>query len=363
MAICDPIDFRRRIDAFPRTSMIVAPTAFYRLDNLTRVLGGPEIFIKRDDLTGLAFGGNKSRKLEFIIADVLRQGADAVVTWGSIQSNWCLQTAVAARRCGLRPVLILFKSDDAPPVYDGNLLLDVIVESDIRIRKAEKGKVVKREMVEEEVAAVVSELRSQGHKPYVAPLGGSAVGGSMHMPLGAIGYASAYAELLEQATAAGVGVDCVIHSSGSGSTQAGLAVGAKALSDGTRVLGISVSDERASFGPEVLQIARDTAQALRLDFLITPEDIIVFDEYIGPGYGIVDQTVSEAVRFVAKTEGIFLDPVYTGKAMCALLDLARRGYFRKGERVVFFHTGGTAALFPYKTELSGFLSRAAESRG
>ena len=185
----------------------------------------------------------------------------------------------------------------------------------------------------------------------------------MHMPLGAIGYASAYAELLEQATAAGVGVDCVIHSSGSGSTQAGLAVGAKALSDGTRVLGISVSDERASFGPEVLQIARDTAQALRLDFLITPEDIIVFDEYIGPGYGIVDQTVSEAVRFVAKTEGIFLDPVYTGKAMCALLDLARRGYFRKGERVVFFHTGGTAALFPYKTELSGFLSRAAESRG
>jgi D-cysteine desulfhydrase family pyridoxal phosphate-dependent enzyme len=349
-------ELKKRIARFPRQSLIQAPTPLYRMENLSRALNGPEIFVKREDLTGLAFGGNKSRKLEFIIQDVLDQRADVVVTWGSLQSNWCLQTAAAARRYGIRPVLILFKSDDSPTVYDGNLLLDFILEADIRIRKAQKGKVVRREMVEQEVEAIVSELKDKGHHPYVAPLGGSAVSGSMRRPLGAIGYAGACVEMAEQAAALGFEADYVVHSSGSGGTQGGLVAGARALGDRTKVLGISVSDDRISYGREVLAIARDTANALELDLALSEEDVIIFDQYIGEGYGIVDREVSEAVRFVAVTEGIFLDPVYTGRTMNALIDLAKQGFFKREDKVVFLHTGGTAALFPYRDRMTRFLA-------
>jgi L-cysteate sulfo-lyase len=348
-------EIKKRIDKFPRKTLIHLPTPFQKLENLSQMPGSPEVFIKRDDLTGLAFGGNKSRKLEFIIPDVLDKKAEVIITWASLQSNWCLQTAAAARKFGIKPILLLFKTYELPEEYDGNLLLDFLLEADIRIRDAEKGKVVTPEYAFEIIEDVVNEVKESGYNPYVAPIGGSMVGGSMDRPLGAVSYVNAFAEMLEQAEAQGIELDYVIHASGSGGTQAGLVVGAKALTENIKVLGISVSEERESYGEEVLTIAQDTIKALDLDISISKEDIILFDEYIGEGYGIVDKEVSEVIRLVATREAIMLDPVYTGKAMVALVDLAKKGYFKKDDKIVFFHTGGTPALFPNKHKLFNFL--------
>lgn len=348
-------EIKKRIDKFPRKTLIHLPTPFQKLENLSQMLGGPEVFIKREDLTGLAFGGNKSRKLEFIISDVLDKKAEVIITWASLQSNWCLQTAAAARKFGIKPILLLFKTYELPEEYDGNLLLDFVLEADIRIRDAEKGKVVTLEYAFEIIEDIVNEVEESGYNPYVAPIGGSMVGGSMDRPLGAVSYVNAFAEMLEQADAQGIELDYVIHASGSGGTQAGLVVGAKALTENIKVLGISVSEERDSYGKEVLTIAQDTIKALDLDISIPKEDIILFDEYIGEGYGIVDKEVSEVIRLVATREAIMLDPVYTGKAMVAFVDLVKKDYFQKEDKVVFFHTGGTPALFPNKHKLFNFL--------
>jgi len=348
-------EIKKRIDKFPRKTLIHLPTPFQKLENLSQMLGGPEVFIKREDLTGLAFGGNKSRKLEFIISDVLDKKAEVIITWASLQSNWCLQTAAAARKFGIKPILLLFKTYELPEEYDGNLLLDFVLEADIRIRDAEKGKVVTLEYAFEIIEDIVNEVKESGYNPYVAPIGGSMVGGSMDRPLGAVSYVNAFAEMLEQADAQGIELDYVIHASGSGGTQAGLVVGAKALTENIKVLGISVSEERDSYGKEVLTIAQDTIKALDLDISIPKEDIILFDEYIGEGYGIVDKEVSEVIRLVATREAIMLDPVYTGKAMVAFVDLVKKDYFQKEDKVVFFHTGGTPALFPNKHKLFNFL--------
>jgi len=348
-------EIKKKIEDFPKIDLIHLPTPFQKLENLSLALGGPEIYMKRDDLTGIAFGGNKSRKLEFIIQDALNKNADVIITWASVQSNWCLQTAAAARKFGIKPILLLFKTYDLPEEYDGNLLLDYILDAEVRIREAEKGKVVKKEDVEKIVEEVENEVKEQRYTPYIAPIGGSMVGGSMEKPLGAISYVNAFVELLEQAERQGLEINYILHSTGSGGTQGGLAVGAKALKEDIKVLGISVSDDKESFGKEVLTIAHDTVKALGLDLSLEREDIIVFDEYIKEGYGIVNREVSEAIRFVAIKEGIFLDPVYTGKAMAALIDLVNKGYFKKEDKIVFFHTGGTPALFPNKHNLVNFL--------
>lgn len=348
-------EIKKKIEDFPKKDLIPLPTPFQKLENLSLALGGPDIYMKRDDLTGLAFGGNKSRKLEFIIQDALNKNADVIITWASVQSNWCLQTAAAARKFGIKPILLLFKTYDLPEEYDGNLLLDYILDAEVRIREAEKGKVVKKEDVEKIVEEVENEVKEQRYTPYIVPIGGSMIGGSMEKPLGAISYVNAFVELLEQAERQGLKINYILHSTGSGGTQGGLAVGAKALKEDIKVLGISVSDDKESFGKEVLTIAHDTVKALGLDLSLEREDIIIFDEYIKEGYGIVNREVSEAIRFVAIKEGIFLDPVYTGKAMAALIDLVNKGYFKKEDKIVFFHTGGTPALFPNKHNLVNFL--------
>jgi D-cysteine desulfhydrase family pyridoxal phosphate-dependent enzyme len=350
-------EIKKRIEDFPKIDLIHLPTPLQKLENLSQELGGPEIYMKRDDLTGLAFGGNKSRKLEFIIQDVLCKKADAIITWASLQSNWCLQTAAAARKFGIRPILLLFKTYDLPEEYDGNLLLDYILDADVIIKEAEKGKAVRMEDVLEIVEAVEKEVKEWGHAPYVAPIGGSMVGGSMEKPLGAVSYVNAFIELLEQAGKQGLEINYVLHASGSGGTQGGLAVGAKALKGNIKVLGISVSEAKGSYGKEVLTIARDTVKALSLDLTLEMEDIIIFDEYIKEGYGILNREVAEAIRFVAAKEGVFLDPVYTGKAMAALIDLVKKGYFKKEDKIVFFHTGGTPALFPNKQYLVNLLRK------
>jgi L-cysteate sulfo-lyase len=348
---------RERLGRFPRVELIHRPTPFRKLEALSSALGGPAIFIKRDDLTGLAFGGNKSRKLEFIVADMLAKRADVVITWASLQSNWCMQTAAAARRFGLRPVLILFKTTDADPVADGNLLLDRILDAEIRVRPAEKGKVVKPGLAMAFLEEAAAEARAQGLRPYLVPVGGSLPLGDMDRPLGAVAYVEAFAELVEQVRASGTRVDAVVHSTGSGGTQAGLLVGARALADGCQVVGISVSDPKGPFSEDVLLIARATDECLGLGLGIEPSDVTVIDDHIKEGYGVVDREVAETIRLVFQKEGIVLDPVYTAKAMAGLIDLIGRGAFRKGQNVVFFHTGGTPALFPSRDRILEYLSK------
>ena len=344
-------ELKQKIAAFPRVELIHRPTPLRRLNRLTQELGGPEIWIKRDDLTGLAFGGNKSRKLEFIIPDALSKGADTIVTWASLQSNWCMQTAAAARCFGLKPILILFKTSDLASDYDGNLLLDYILGADIRIREAEKGKIVTEEHVEKALEEVADEVKRSGHKPYVVSVGGSMPGWSMNKPLGAIAYADAFVEMQDQTRTAGVGITHIVHATGSGATQAGLIIGAKAAAAGVQVIGISVSDTKAVFAPIVEYVCRESEKALVLDLGISSSDIVVLDEYVKDGYGIINKETAEAIRLLFTAEGIVLDPVYTGKAMAALIDLVRKGFFRKDDRILFFHTGGTPALFPYREPL------------
>ncbi len=349
-------ELKAKIQIFPKRDLIHLPTPFKKLENLSEELGGPNIYIKRDDMTGLAFGGNKSRKLEFIMQDVLDKKADVIITWAGLQSNWCLQTAAAARKFGITPVLILFNVYDLPKEYDGNLLLDLILNADIRIREIGKGDILHLENVDDILEETAMEVKELGRTPYIAPIGGSTAGGSMGNPLGAISYVNAYVELIEQAEAAGIEVDYVLHASGSGGTQAGLAVGAKALSDEAKVIGVSVAEEKNTYIDYVLDIAADTSMSLEMNLEMEKNDIVVFDEYLGEGYGEVNKEVSEAIRLMSMKEGIFLDPVYTGKAMIALMDLVKKGYFKKEDNVVFFHTGGTAALFPNKHKLEKYLN-------
>lgn len=353
----DAREIVERLGRFRRVGLIHLPTPFRKLERLSAALGGPAIYVKRDDLTGLAFGGNKSRKLEFIVGDMLVKKVGAVVTWGSLQSNWCLQTAAAAREFGIRPVLILFKTYDLEPGLDGNLFLEAVLDADIRIRDAEKGKVVRPEGAMAVLEETAAELRAAGFKPYLVPVGGSLPMGDMTLPLGAVSYVGAFAELLRQAGDAGIRLDAVVHATGSGGTQAGLLVGACALAEGCRVVGISVSDPRGPFSEDVLSIARATDDALGLRQDIRPDDVIVLDEYIRKGYGIVDRDVAEVIRLVFQTEGIVLDPVYTAKAMVGLVDLIRKGYFKAADNLVFFHTGGAPALFPNRKIILELLAR------
>ena len=344
-------ELKDKIKSFPKKELIQRPTPFYKLENLSRVLGGPQIYIKRDDLTGLAFGGNKSRKLEYIMQDILDKNSDVVITWAAVQSNWCLQTAAAAKRYGIKPILVLFKIYDLPEEYDGNLLLDSLLGADIRIRDAKKGQLIREEEAEELLADVIDEVKQKGLKPYFAPIGGSMIGGSMDIPLGAISYVDAYVEMIEQATAQHIDVNYVLLASGSGGTQAGLTVGAGAMGKNVRVIGISVSEDKKSYSERVWKISKDTEESLHVDVQTDLDDVSVLDEYLKDGYGIVNKDVSEAIRITAENEGIFLDPVYTGKAMAALIDLCEKGRFTKTDNVIFFHTGGTAALFPNKHHL------------
>jgi 1-aminocyclopropane-1-carboxylate deaminase/D-cysteine desulfhydrase-like pyridoxal-dependent ACC family enzyme len=205
------------------------------------------------------------------------------------------------------------------------------------------------------VEEVTNGVKEEGYNPYIAPIGGSMAGCSMEKPLGAIAYVEAFVEILEQGEALGIEANAILFATGSGGTQAGLVAGAKVLKENVKIVGISVSEEKGPFGRDVLNIASDTVKALDLNFFIYPEDIVILDEYIKEGYGIVTEEVTRAIRTVAANEGIFLDPIYTGKAMVALFDLVKKEYFKKGDKVIFLHTGGTPALFPHKHLLVDFL--------
>lgn len=310
-----------------RVPIAFLPTPIGRLDRLSKFLGGPELLIKRDDQTGLATGGNKTRKLEFFLADALAQAADHLVTMGAPQSNHCRQTAAAAAQFGLGCSLIL--QGHKPDQVTGNYLLDQLLGAHVYWSgDEERAEVMKR---------VMAELRSAGRRPYGIPLGGSNV-------IGASGYVLAMQELLAQLEANRQNVDFIVFASSSGGTQAGLVIGAKTFGYRGTVLGISVDHPADELKSQVAALATATAThlGLRLDSVI---DLVnVNDDYLGDGYAKVGELEREAVSLTGRLEGVLLDPVYTGRAMGALIDLIRWGAFTRRQRILFWHTGGTAAL-------------------
>lgn len=308
-----------------------------KLDRLSRELGGPEIFVKRDDQTGLALGGNKTRKLEFLVGDALAKGADTLVTLGAAQSNHCRQTAAAAARAGLRCELIL--NGRKPEVPNGNLLLNELLGA--------MAHWIERPQRAAKLKSLEEELRAAGRKPYLIPVGGS-------NGIGAVGYVVATLELMQQIRAANLQVDHLVFGSSSGGTQAGMVLGARLAGFTGSVTGLSIDKndpEHFEYETEVAQIANDCAQYLGSELRVTKDDIQVAYGYKGEGYGVVGNLEREAIRLMARTEGIILDPVYAGRAFGALVDLIRKGRFKRGETVVFWHTGGAPALFAYAREL------------
>jgi D-cysteine desulfhydrase family pyridoxal phosphate-dependent enzyme len=313
-----------------RTPLASLPTPLERLPRLGESLGGLDLWVKRDDLTGLAFGGNKTRKLEYLLAAAQAAKGDCLVTCGAAQSNHCRQTAAAAARSGMACTLVL--RGDPPSAVNGNLLLDQLLGA----RLVWAGQ---RPLAEAQAAAI-DDLRGAGKNPYAIPYGGSS-------PLGAAAYSSALAELLAQ----GSPPDWIVHASSSGGTQAGLLAGAAWTGFAGRILGISVDRTASDLRPAVLSLAEETAALLPSRRAIRLDDVLVRDEYLGEGYGVLSDLEQDAIERFARLEGILLDPVYTGRAAGGLLDLARRGEFQPGERVVFWHTGGGPALFAYAERL------------
>jgi D-cysteine desulfhydrase family pyridoxal phosphate-dependent enzyme len=316
----------------PRVSLAHLPTPLEFMPQLTKTLGGPRLFVKRDDCTGLATGGNKARKLEFLIGDARSKRSDVLITEGGAQSNHCRQTAAAAAKLGMDCVLVLSRA--YTPGVTGNLLLDQILGA--RVVFVEKAS--DRGPMMEHLAA---ELRGKGKAPYVIPTGGS-------NGIGALGYVNALHELEAQAAAAGVSVDAIVFSSGSGGTHGGLLAGAKLLHSRAALVGISDGEPRHELTEMVLRVAREAAQVLEAPLTFSAGDVIVYDEYSRDGYGVPNAAMVEAVRLVARTEGILLDPVYTGKAMAGLIDLVAKGRFTRDQSVVCVHTGGGPALFAYQ---------------
>ncbi len=313
---------------FPdRVELAYLPTPIDRLDRLSKFLGGPELLIKRDDQTGLATGGNKTRKLEFLVADALAQGSDHLVTTGAPQSNHCRQTAAAAARYGLGCSLVL--RGTKPATTTGNLLLDELLGAHVYWTDDQECNAV--------INGVMTDLRAAGRRPYAIPLGGSNV-------IGATGYVLAMQELTTQLEQQHLNIDFIVFATSSGGTHAGITLGAQVYGFRGKVLGISVDHTAEALQPQVAALATATATHLGLGTLSVADLIDINDDYLGDGYAKVGETEREAINLTARLEGILLDPVYTGRAMGGLVDLIRWGAFTRGQRVLFWHTGGTAAL-------------------
>ena len=312
------------------------PTPLQQMPRLSKLLRGPRLFVKRDDMTDLAYGGNKARKLEFLFADAKNKGADVMISVGAIQSNCACMVASASRRLGMKPVLVLVGKE--PEVPDGNLLLDKLLSADIHFID-DYGP-----YVDEYMGKLADEYRAKGHCPYVIPAGAS-------IPSTVPGYALAMEELVNQFKKTGEKLDAIVCACGTGGTQGGLVFGAKLLDVTAKIVGASVFASRADASNTIIRLVNGAAELFDLELSITPEDVTVFDEYIKEGYGILNKDVTQALKLVAETEGIFIDPVYTGKAMVMLMDQIKKGYFNKDDNIVFFHTGGLPALFLYRNEL------------
>ena len=321
---------------FPRVRLGHMNTPLELLPRLTEALDGPEIWIKRDDCTGLSTGGNKTRKLEFLMAEALAQNADIVLTQGATQSNHARQTAAAAAKLGIKCHILLEDRtgmDDISYKESGNVLLNNLHGASMEHRAA--GLEMNSEM-----EAVAERFRKDGLNAYTIPGGGS-------NPTGALGYANCAQELIVQSTEMGYAIDHIVHATGSAGTQAGLIVGLMALNAKIPLLGIGVRAPKEKQEENVYKLANETAKKLGCAGIVSSRDVVANCDYVGPGYGLPAESTLEAIDIFARLEGILLDPVYSGKGAAGLIDLIRQKYFKRGERIVFIHTGGAIALTGY----------------
>lgn len=326
---------------FPKIQLAHLPTPLEHLERLSAELGGPEIWIKRDDCTGLSTGGNKTRKLEFLMAEAQAKKADMVMTQGATQSNHARQTAAFAAKLGMRcHILLEDRTGSKDPNYNanGNVFLDYLHGATAEKRPA--GLDMNAEL---EKAADV--MRATGKTVYTIPGGGS-------NPTGALGYVNCALELVYQANERGLRLDHLVTATGSSGTQAGLVVGLKAINAQIPLLGIGVRVPKPVQEENVFKLACKTAEKLGCPGVVERQDVVANTDYVGEGYGIPAPSTIEAIEMFAQLEGILLDPVYSGKGAAGLIDLIRKGHFKKGERVVFLHTGGSAALFGYTSAFS-----------
>jgi D-cysteine desulfhydrase len=312
----------------PRLHFAHLPTPIEELPRLTEELSGPRILVKRDDQTGLAFGGNKTRKLEFLVAEALEQGAKMLITGGALQSNHCRQTAAAAARFGLDCTLVL--NGAIPDQPSANLLLDQMFGAEIvTIRD--------RALRDQTLQETFDKAVAEGRKPYLVTYGGS-------NPTGALGYAFAMEEFLQQNVAA----DWILFGTSSGGTHAGLVLGQRVFGYQGRVLGISIDEPEEWLKVRVSSLASDASEKLGKRIEFKRDEVLVNEEYCQAGYGVLTDAEREAVRLFAKLEGLLLDPVYTGRAAAGMIDLIRKGFFKKEETILFWHTGGQPVLFADK---------------
>jgi len=308
----------------PRLYFAHLPTPIEALPRLSAILKGPRLLIKRDDQTGLAFGGNKTRKLEYLLADARDQGAEALITAGAVQSNHCRQTVAAASRFGMDCILVLFGNPPDPP--DGNHLLHYLLGAEVVYTQ--------RENIETKLSETFQQASSQGRKPYLIPYGGS-------NPTGALGYVNAMLELADQ----DIDPDWIVFPSSSGGTQAGMLVGARLSGFNGKVLGISVDEPKDILTTRVADLATRTAAFIGKDWKFSANEVLVNAKYTGGGYAVMGEPEIEAIRLFAKYEAILLDPVYTGRAAAGMIDLIRQGFFKDTDTLLFWHTGGGPALF------------------
>jgi len=328
---------------FPRVRLAHLPTPLEPAPRLSEALG-IDLWIKRDDCTGLAGGGNKTRKLEFLLGDAMEAGADTLVTQGAVQSNHVRQTAAAAASHGLKCEIILEErtgSTATDYVENGNVLLDRLYGAAIR-------RVPGRADMAAELEATAEAVRARGGRPYVIPGGGSNA-------VGALGYVDCAREIVVQADELDLAISRIVTATGSAGTHAGLVAGLAVMGADIPVLGIGVRAPKEKQEASVLKLARETASLLGHADRVTDQMVVADCDYVGAGYGLIDQAVIEALKLAARTDGLLLDPVYSGKAMKGLIALAQAGRF-EGETVVFLHTGGAQGLFGYQGELAGALA-------
>jgi L-cysteate sulfo-lyase len=330
-----------KLSTLPRIRLASLPTPLQELPNLTRAMKGPRILVKRDDLTGLAFGGNKTRKLEYLMGEAVRHKADCIVTHAGFHSNWLTQAAAASRKLGMEIYMVKTGPHDGydPNDYDGNHLLHFLAGANM--------KVVRPEKVTAAVEETAAELRAAGHRPFILREMGSTAPG-------VAGYVNFFIELISQISDLSLSINYLVHTTGAGGTQAGLIIGAKAFHTGIQVIGsTSGSKTTSEQTPKIFNLMKESLQYLEMDVKVGVEDIVIHDNY-ADGYGYTTEKKAEAVRMLAELEGLFLDPVYTASSMACLIDLCRKGFFKKDHVVVFLHTGGSAALFAYKEPLRAF---------
>jgi D-cysteine desulfhydrase family pyridoxal phosphate-dependent enzyme len=323
-----------KLNKIRRVKLANLPTPLQKLSNFSKKLDGPQVYVKRDDLTGLAFGGNKTRKLEYILADALSKKADYIVTGAGFHSNWCTQAAAAACKLGMKTVLIKSGPETGydPKEYDGNHLLHFLLGAEIKVARPEETERVEKETMEE--------LKSNGHNPYLLQATGST-------PPGVAGYINCVREILSQTFDMAIDTDYIIHTSGSGGTQAGLIIGVKEFNTGIKVIAsTSGSRNKEEQVDKVYNLLKESQELFGYNE-ISKDEILVYDEYSGGGYGFISKEKAYAIKLLAETEGLLIDPVYTGSAVACLIDLSRKGFFNKEDVVTFIHTGGKDPLKAY----------------